>query len=377
MALNRSQVWSPLLLFLFSSYKDSIDMASRFQSQGRIPYVHIDLLVHALLTIDRNYGVGVLSRLGLRFKAPSLKISNDRQNSFSLNYEKLFTTGLESKRKGINVVTPNTPLSRKLELLDAYEDEYDGAIIDAECLPASANAFAAILQSSLSYWKQKSGFIYHHAEPGYVMLTCWLPDEPCMLPFTATHQVGVGAFVINENKEVLVVKEKKCPLRCLGIWKLPTGLINKIETAFLEVVCFQTCPQCYFLRSQTCSSYACSSHCQPDINIDESEIEAAMVLNNNLYCIKYELLSADYVCVALFQWMPLDQLIDQPFHREDSMTKNMIDICVARYENRYRGLNPHRIMSKFDDRLATLYYGYLEMPADNGVLNEPEDITAL
>ncbi|KAJ0964705.1 hypothetical protein J5N97_025843 [Dioscorea zingiberensis] len=351
-----------LLLFLFSSYKDSIDMASRFQSH----------------------------KAGLRFKAPSLKISNDRQNSFSLNYEKLFTTGLESKRKGINVVTPNTPLSRKLELLDAYEDEYDGAIIDAECLPASANAFAAILQSSLSYWKQKgkkgiwlkilegqadlvpiaikSGFIYHHAEPGYVMLTCWLPDEPCMLPFTATHQVGVGAFVINENKEVLVVKEKKCPLRCLGIWKLPTGLINKseeifsgairevkeetgIETAFLEVVAFRHAHNVTFEKSDL--FFICMlKPLSADINIDESEIEAAM-------------------------WMPLDQLIDQPFHREDSMTKNMIDICVARYENRYRGLNPHRIMSKFDDRLATLYYGYLEMPADNGVLNEPEDITAL
>ncbi|KAJ0964675.1 hypothetical protein J5N97_025813 [Dioscorea zingiberensis] len=257
----------------------------------------------SLLNMNESASLYRLRLFGLRFKAPSLKISNDRQNSFSLNYEKLFTTGLESKRKGINVVTPNTPLSRKLELLDAYEDEYDGAIIDAECLPASANAFAAILQSSLSYWKQ-SFFV------------------------NAPQSEEIFSGAIREVKE-------------------ETG----IETAFLEVVAFRHAHNVTFEKSDL--FFICMlKPLSADINIDESEIEAAM-------------------------WMPLDQLIDQPFHREDSMTKNMTDICVARYENRYRGFNPHRIMSKFDDRLATLYYGYLEMPADNGVLNEPEDITAL
>lgn len=89
-----------------------------------------------------------------------MKISNDGRNSFAPNYTKLFPTGSEFKKKGINVVTQNTSLSKKLELLDAYEDEYDGAIVDAECLPTSANAFAAILQSSVSYWKEKVGPSY-------------------------------------------------------------------------------------------------------------------------------------------------------------------------------------------------------------------------
>lgn len=51
----------------------------------------------------------------------------------------------------------------------------------------------------------QEGFRYHHAEPGYVMLTYWIPDEPCMLPSTATHQIGVGAFVINKNREVILL----------------------------------------------------------------------------------------------------------------------------------------------------------------------------
>lgn len=36
------------------------------------------------------------------------------------------------------------------------------------------------------------------------MLTYWIPNEPCMLPMTAAHQVGVGAFVVNENREVIL-----------------------------------------------------------------------------------------------------------------------------------------------------------------------------
>lgn len=54
---------------------------------------------------------------------------------------------------------------------------------------------------SNSLWYQE-GFQYHHAEPGYVMLTYWIPEGPCMLPSNASHLVGVGGFVINDNNEV-------------------------------------------------------------------------------------------------------------------------------------------------------------------------------
>lgn len=46
------------------------------------------------------------------------------------------------------------------------------------------------------------------------MMTRWLPDDvPSTLPPNASHQVGVGAFVINENDEVLVVQEAMGPLK--------------------------------------------------------------------------------------------------------------------------------------------------------------------
>ena len=34
------------------------------------------------------------------------------------------------------------------------------------------------------------------------MMTYWIPDEPNMLPANASHQVGVGGFVINDQMEV-------------------------------------------------------------------------------------------------------------------------------------------------------------------------------
>lgn len=49
----------------------------------------------------------------------------------------------------------------------------------------------------------QEGFRYHHAEQSYLMLTYWIPDdEPCLLPANASHQVGVGGFVINNQMEV-------------------------------------------------------------------------------------------------------------------------------------------------------------------------------
>ncbi|CAM9480494.1 unnamed protein product, partial [Hapterophycus canaliculatus] len=67
------------------------------------------------------------------------------------------------------------------------------------------------------------GFELHHAEKGYIMLNMWLPPTENQLPGNASHQVGVGALVLNDEGEVLVVREKNGPLRGTGIWKFPTG----------------------------------------------------------------------------------------------------------------------------------------------------------
>ncbi|XP_062223686.1 nudix hydrolase 8-like isoform X3 [Phragmites australis] len=272
--------------------------------------------------------------------------------------------------KGIHAAIPVTPLLGAIDVLDAIEDEYGGVVVNPSFLPNTSNAFASSLQSSLSYWSQqgkrgvwlkilegqadlvpiaiKARFIYHHAEPGYVMLTFWLPDGPSALPSTALHQIGIGAFVMNDKREVLVVKERKCTLCCSGIWKIPTGFIDKsedlfsgairevkeetgIETSFLDVVAFRHAHQVTFEKSDIL--FLCTlKPLSFDISIDESEIEAAM-------------------------WMRVDEFLSQPFHQEDEMCKTMIDICIAKHQKCYQGFAAHQVMSKLDDRVAYLYYG--------------------
>lgn len=48
----------------------------------------------------------------------------------------------------------------------------------------------------------QKGFWYHHAEPTYLMLVNWIPPSPHTLPANATHRVGIGAFLLNQNREV-------------------------------------------------------------------------------------------------------------------------------------------------------------------------------
>jgi len=65
------------------------------------------------------------------------------------------------------------------------------------------------------------GFDFHHAKPGYAMLTTWLPGTHNKLPLGCTHTLGVGGAVINDKNEILVVKERNGPVT--SIWKIPGG----------------------------------------------------------------------------------------------------------------------------------------------------------
>ncbi len=52
----------------------------------------------------------------------------------------------------------------------------------------------------------------HHAEPEYIMLSKWLLNErQCNLPTYSTHYVGCAGAVINDNNEILLIKERSGP----------------------------------------------------------------------------------------------------------------------------------------------------------------------
>lgn len=54
--------------------------------------------------------------------------------------------------------------------------------------------------------------------------------------------------------------------------------------------------------------------------------------------------------------MAVDELMGQPFYEEDHMSKKVIDVCAAAYEDRYSGFKAHQLASKFDGKLSYLYY---------------------
>lgn len=56
------------------------------------------------------------------------------------------------------------------------------------------------------------------------MLSKWLPDTPSHLPSYATATVGVGAFVLNDKKEILMVIDHHGPSSTF--WKLPGGAVD-------------------------------------------------------------------------------------------------------------------------------------------------------
>nr|XP_007157261.1 hypothetical protein PHAVU_002G055900g [Phaseolus vulgaris]ESW29255.1 hypothetical protein PHAVU_002G055900g [Phaseolus vulgaris] len=263
---------------------------------------------------------------------------------------------------------------RNVRVLDAFDDVYEGIVIDSDRLPDDPTNFAAILRFSLSHWKRmgkkgiwlrlaleqsdlvpiaiKEGFGYHHAEPGYVMLTYWIPEGPCMLPVNASHHVGVGGFVINYSNEVLVVQEKYCAPANRGLWKIPTGFILQSEeiyagavrevkeetgicTEFIEVIAFRHAHKVAFEKSDL--FFICMLRpLSADIIVDDPEIEAA-------------------------KWMPLVEFVEQPLIQEDSMFKKIIDICIACVEKRYSGQSAHHMLSKFDGKSSSLYYNVINM----------------
>lgn len=141
--------------------------------------------------------------------------------------------------------------------LDGTEDRFGGVIVNIE--PAQFGGvdpadFAEQLGAALEKWTAAGkrgiwlrvpgkvanlidpavmlGFDFHHANPGYVMLTKWLPSSsPSSLPSYAHHQVGVGGLVLDASGEkVLCIQERAGVTAGMkDFWKLPGGLVDRGE----------------------------------------------------------------------------------------------------------------------------------------------------
>lgn len=260
-----------------------------------------------------------------------------------------------------------TDQKQEVELLPAVHDHYDGVMVEMK-EPMDSSAFASSLRASISNWKKQGikgvwiklpislanlvqpaveeGFWYHHAEPSYLMLVYWIPDTKHTIPSNASHRIGVGAFVMNDKRELLVVQEKSGRLRGSGVWKLPTGVVEQgediyagairevkeetgIDAEFVEILAFRQNHTSFLGKSDlffVCMLCPLSF----DIQKQESEIEAA-------------------------QWMPIEEYAAQPFVQKYDILKYIIDVGLAKVEKGYAGFSPVCTKSPFYDAQEYLY----------------------
>lgn len=261
-----------------------------------------------------------------------------------------------------------------VQLLPAIDDDFGGVVVELK-EHMESDVFLTLLKTSMSQWTLqgkkgiwiklpiqlvnlvetvvKEGFWYHHAEPGYLMLVNWIPKTTSTIPLNASHRVGVGAIVLNDKREMLVVQEKSGLLRGTGIWKIPTGIVEVgediskgvirevkeetgIDTEFVEVLAFRQSHKVFFGKSDL--FFVCMMRpLSFDIQIQELEIEAA-------------------------QWMPLEEVEAQPFgQKPESLMNYIMKLCKAKAEKDYSGFTPHPVTSFFSDSPTYIYFNNIDL----------------
>ncbi|VDM69442.1 unnamed protein product [Strongylus vulgaris] len=133
-------------------------------------------------------------------------------------------------------------------------DIYGGITVntaDLDSTQKERNFFNKIISVSLDLWRSReikgvwirvsiedsslipvlveNGFVFHHTQPHYLVMTKWLPDTPSTLPRYAHTMIGVGGLVVDNDGRVLLMKEKRG--HYLG-WKFPGGASDPNESVF-------------------------------------------------------------------------------------------------------------------------------------------------
>ncbi|XP_050369728.1 nudix hydrolase 10-like isoform X1 [Argentina anserina] len=254
-----------------------------------------------------------------------------------------------------------------VDILLAANDDHGGVIVDVKDV-MEPQAFLTLLRASIAQWRQqgkkgvwiklpielvnlvetvvKEGFRYHHAEPHYLMLVYWIPQTTDTIPANASHRVGVGAIILNDKSEILVVQEKSGRLKGTGVWKIPTGIVDEgeditvavvrevkeetgIDAEFQEVLAFRQAHKTFFEKSDL--FFVCMLRpLSFDIQLQDLEIEAA-------------------------KWISLEEFAAQPVTQKHGLFKCIHELCLAKVKGNYAGFSPLSIESFFDKQLSYFY----------------------
>eukprot|EP00985_Skeletonema_marinoi_P002127 scaffold863_cov210-Skeletonema_marinoi.AAC.2 len=156
----------------------------------------------------------------------------------------------KNTHNSVKIVVPDEEQTSKDDLYDAdtFHNKLEATIATAFQLKKTAIWITVPMsRARLIEEASKSGFSFHHAEGHTATLSKWLlEDVESRIPTYATHQVGVGAVVINAKNEILCVREKRNNYRP---WKVPGGLAElgeDLDTAVIREVYEETGIKCRF-----------------------------------------------------------------------------------------------------------------------------------
>lgn len=136
-----------------------------------------------------------------------------------------------------------------VEVLESTTNPFRGVVPVPASLPDHPEVFRQQLHYSLDVWRSEgllvvwlevpitrsalipvaveAGFSFHHSGTDYLMLTHQLEPSAYIPPY-ATHYIGAGGVVLNDDRELLVVSEKYRSRRGPS-YKLPGGALHQGE----------------------------------------------------------------------------------------------------------------------------------------------------
>lgn len=202
-------------------------------------------------------------------------------------------------------------------VLSHQKDIFGGFTIDVKGFPDSTERFEQGLLGLINLAKQENGKLIWltlprmdaHLVPvlvrhGFVFHTCsddqltmiYRLESNAFAPFSPTHTLGAGAIVINENDELLVMRDNWSSYRG---YKLPGGYLEqgeKIEEAVVREVLEETGVQTRFdavlgLRSRY------------PVQLDKSNLYVVC----RLIALSHEIVITDTSEVAEACWLPLEE----------------------------------------------------------------------
>ncbi len=134
-----------------------------------------------------------------------------------------------------------------MSVLEYEINPFNGAIIESSALPEKADQFAELLHDTIQELKKDgrmtlwitipieksplvpvavaAGCRYHHAGENYLQLVMKISPK-AFVPAYATHYIGAGGVVMDDDNRILVVQEK---YHTRKHYKLPGGALDQGE----------------------------------------------------------------------------------------------------------------------------------------------------